>query len=142
MTKEQINELLANIISSHASPSGRAASKKTALKLTMSAIECQIENTVGDTYTLMKTALSECGTILEENVEYGMISGIILSGFANMNPAFLQFWIEGTSIHLVANAKEGLIKQHTAEGAIETFKSALANAKVSYITSNLPGSHP
>jgi predicted esterase len=77
----------------------------------------------------MRTALSECGTILEENIEDGIISGVILSGAANMNPAFLLLKADGTSIHLAVNEKDGLIKQHTAERAIDAFKSAFANAK-------------
>lgn len=89
--------------------------------------EDQAEHAAGDAYALMKTALSTYGTILEENTEDGTISGVILSEAANMNPAFLLLWIEGTSIHLAANAKEGLIKQHTAERAVDVFKSALAD---------------
>ena len=129
MMNGQINDLLANIISMYAPQFGRTITKKVALNLAMTAIECQIENTSGDTYALMRTALSECGTILEENIEDGIISGVILSGAANMNPAFLLLKADGTSIHLAVNAKEGLINQHTAERAIDAFKSAFANAK-------------
>lgn len=46
-----------------------------------------------------------------------------------MNPAFLLLWIEGETIHLTASAKEGLIKQHTAERAVDTFKAALSCAR-------------
>ena len=121
MMNGQINDLLANIISMYAPQFGRTITKKVALNLAMTAIECQIENTSGDTYALM--------TILEENIEDGIISGVILSGAANMNPAFLLLKADGTSIHLAVNAKDGLIKQHTAERAIDAFKSAFANAK-------------
>lgn len=131
MTKEQINEQLSSIISMYAPAFGRVITKKAALNLAMTAIECQVENVAGDTYALMKTALSKCGTILEENMEDGIISGVILSGAANMNPAFLLLRAEGTNIHLAANAKEGLIKQHTAEQAVDAFKSALANLESS-----------
>lgn len=129
MMKEQVNDLLSNIISMYAPRFGRAVTKKVALNLAMTAIACQIETTAGDTYALARTALSECGIILEENLEDGIISGVILSGAANMNPAFLLLRVEGTSIHLTANAKEGLIKQHTAERAIDAFKLALANTE-------------
>ena len=46
-----------------------------------------------------------------------------------MNPAVVLLWIEGNDIHIKATAKEGLIKQHTAEKAIEIFKSAFAAAE-------------
>jgi hypothetical protein len=42
-----------------------------------------------------------------------------------MNPSFAVLWIEGNTIGIKASAKEGLIKQHTAEGAVEIFESAL-----------------
>jgi len=53
------------------------------------------------------------------------ISGVIFAGTANMNPSFAVLWIEGNTIGIKASAKEGLIKQHTAEGAVEIFESAL-----------------
>ena len=103
MTERQINELLANIISMYAPKFGRTITKKA--------------------------AFSECGTIFEENIKDCIIAGVILSGTANRNPAFLLLWIEDDNIHLTASAKEGLIKQHTAERAVEAFKSDLARAK-------------
>lgn len=129
MTEEQINELLASMISMYAPKCGRVITKKVALKLTLSCVEEQIKNIGEHTYALAKTAFSECGTIFEENVQDRIIAGVILSGAANMNPAFLLLWIEGDNIHLTARAKEGLIKQHTAERAVAAFKSALARAK-------------
>lgn len=91
MEKEQINGLLSDIISTYAPRFGRGITKKAALNLAMTAIECQIKNTAGDTYAAMKTALSECGTILQENIDDGIIAGVILSGAANMNPAFFCY---------------------------------------------------
>lgn len=125
MTEEQVNELLAGMISMYAPKFGRSMNRKVALKLAMSRVEEQVRTVGGDTYALAKTAFSECGAILEENPEDHIIAGVILSGVANMNPAFLLLRIEGDTIHLAASAKEGLIKQHTAERAVEAFKSAL-----------------
>lgn len=129
MTEEQINESLAGIISMYAPKFGRVITKKVALKLAMSRVEEQIRNVGEHTYILAKTAFSECGTIFEENIKDYIIAGVIFSGTANMNPAFLMLWIEGDNIHLAASAKEGLIKQHTAERAVEAFKSALSRAE-------------
>lgn len=127
MANKGVNELLADIISTYAPQFGRAITD--ALNLAMTAIECRVENTAGDTYASMRAALSECGTILEESIEDGIISGVIFSGAANMNPAFILLRAEGTGIHIAASAKEGLIKQHTAERAIDAFKSTLAAAE-------------
>lgn len=129
MTEEQINELLASIISIYAPKFGSTISRKAALKLAMSRVEEQIGDVGEHPYTLAKTVFSECGTVLEENTKDYRIAGVILSGTANMNPAFLLLWIEGDYIRLTASAKEGLIKQHTAERAVEAFKSALARAE-------------
>lgn len=124
MTKEQINELLANVISTYSPQFGKAIAKKAALKLVTSTVEDKIEKANGSIYALAKDAFSACGTILEENKASGVLAGVILSGAAGMNPAFVLLWIEGDTMHIEASAKEGLIKQHTAEKAIEKFKSA------------------
>ena len=128
MTNDQMNDLLADIISMYAAPHGRTAAKatkKTALKLVASSVADTIENIPHSTYETAKRTLFECGTILEEDAVESTISGIIMSGSLNMNPAFVVIWADGTCMHIKASAKEGLIKQHTAEKAIAIFKSAL-----------------
>ena len=127
MTAEQTNELLANIISTYAPQFGRALTKGATLKLATLSVEDQLENITGSAYALAKAAFSECGTILEDSIEESRIAGVILSGVANMNPAFVLLWIEHNTIHIKASAKEGLIKQRTAEKAIGIFKLALVN---------------
>ena len=128
MTNDQMNDLLADIISMYAAPHGRMAAKvtkKTVLKLVTSSVADTIENIPHSTYETAKCTLFECGTILEEDAVENTISGIIMSGSLNMNPAFVVIWADGTCMHIKASAKEGLIKQHTAEKAIAIFKSAL-----------------
>ena len=129
MTTEQTNELLANIISTYAPQFGRSCTKWVALKLATFSVEDILENITGSTYELAKTTLSECGMILEESVADHAIAGVILSGIANMNPAFVLLRTEGNRVHIKACAKEGIIKQHTAERAIEFFKSTFATVE-------------
>lgn len=126
MTTEQMNELLADIISTYAPRFGRSLNKRVVLKLVTLSVEEELENITGDSYVLAKTALSECGIILEESVADHTIAGVVMSGAANMNPAFVVLRIEDGRVHVKASAKEGLNKQHTAEKAIQIFKSALA----------------
>jgi len=112
----------------YAAPHGRMAAKatkKAVLKLVTSSVADTIENIPHSTFETAKRALFECGNILEEDTVENTISGIIMSGSLNMNPAFVVIWADGTFIHIKASAKEGLIKQHTAEKAIAIFKSAL-----------------
>ena len=125
MREKEINELLSKIISMYAPAFGRGITEKAAQKLAASSVEREIQSTSGDAYTQAQAALCKCGTILEENSADKIISGIIFAGVANMNPAFVVLWIEGGTIHIKASAKEGLIKQHTAERAVEVFESAL-----------------
>lgn len=125
MTNKEMDELLSNIISMYAPAFGREVTKKVAQKLALSSIEREIQSMGGDTYTQAKAALCKCGTILEENSADKIISGIISEGIANMNPSFVVLWIECNTIHIKASAKEGLIKQHTAERAVKIFESAL-----------------
>lgn len=125
MIEEQINELLADIFSTYAPQFDISFNKKIALRLATLSVEDLLENIIGNGYTLAKTALSECGTVLEESDH--TIAGVILSGAANMNPAFVLLRVEDNNIYIRATAKEGLIKQHTAEKAIEIFKSAFAS---------------
>lgn len=125
MTDREIDELLADIISSYALPTGRKAARKTALKLPTFHVESNLENINGDAYMLANTALGNCGKILEEDRNNKMISGVIYSGTAKMNPAFVELQVRGKTVHIRARAKEGLIKQHTAQRAIEMFTSAL-----------------
>lgn len=125
MTNKEMDELLADVISTYASTFGKSLTKKVAQKLAASAIENQIQNINGDAYALAKAALSQCGTILEENSSDKIISGVILAGIANMNPAFIVLWVQDNTILIKASAKEGLIKQHTAEQAVKIFEAAL-----------------
>lgn len=127
MTEEQINELFANIISAYAPPFGKSINKRIALKLATSSVEDLFENITENSYALAKTTLSECGTILEES--HNTIAGVIPSGAANMNPAFLLLRTEHNNIHIKVCAKEGVIKQHAAEKAIKIFKLALSAAE-------------
>lgn len=61
---------------------------------------------------------------------YPTVSGVIGSGFFNMNPAIVHAEIIGIdgeicSVILTGAAKEGLIKQHTAEKAINRLSEHL-----------------
>ena len=61
---------------------------------------------------------------------YPLLKALVKSGFLNMNPAVVYFEIlDGDStaceVTVTAAAKEGLIKQHTAEKAVQRVVSAL-----------------
>lgn len=124
MTEEQIQALLAGIISAYGPRFGRALTRETAKRLALAEAEDRIESKTGGAFAAARTALAVCGTILEERED--VIAGVILSGAANRNPACLLLRIEGDAVHVRAFAKEGLIKQHTAERAAAAFRAAFA----------------
>lgn len=128
MTNKEIDEILSGIISKYAPEFGRGISKKAALKLATSGMESKIQAINGDAYAQANAALRKCGKILEADRDNKMISGVILAGIANMNPAFVVLQIECNTVYIKASAKEGLIKQHTAEQAVKIFESAFNDA--------------
>lgn len=127
MRQEEINQLLAEIISMYApSASAQKGSRWAALKLPTSSIEDQIP-IASLPCGAVKAAFAGCGTILKD--ERDSLAGVIFAGSMNMNPAFMIVWPEDGILHIIAQAKEGLIKQHTAEKAIQKFKAALSLLK-------------
>lgn len=73
------------------------------------------------------SVLTKIGTLESEtgaNAPYPMLKAVVGSGFFNLNPAIVYFEIlEGDAssceVTITAAAKEGLVKQHTAEKAVE-----------------------
>lgn len=125
---EATSELLADIISEYAPQFGRGMTRKVALKLALSSAEAKIEQIRGCTYALAKTAFSECGTILEEREGDNILAGVVMAGFSNLNPCFVLLQAADGCVHIKASAKEGLIKQNTAQQAIAALQDALIRA--------------
>ena len=122
MDQEEVNQLLAEIISIYAPGSGKKSAKWVASKLPMSSVEEEIFiGSLPD--AAVKAAFVRCGMILKEG--QGALCGVIPAGAMDMNPAFVIVWIENHVLHILAQAKEGLIKQHTAEKAIQKLRAAL-----------------
>lgn len=124
MENNQINEILSDMISAYATPGiGRAAIAKVASKLATSCIEQSFDTAGG--FEAAKAALSKCGTVLGESGGE-LVCGVTASGFGNANPCYMLIFAKDGKINVKAYAKEGLIKQHTAEKALQAFKNALA----------------
>ena len=68
-------------------------------------------------------ALQKVGKIIE--VKEDDASGVVMAGKANMNPAYVILHQENGKVLIMATAKEGLIKQHTAAGAISKIRQSL-----------------
>lgn len=123
MENEKINELLSEIISQYAGKLGASAAKGVAKKLPFFSAEASLS--VPNAYNKCIAAANICGELLDTDTENQMLIVLIQSGFGNMNPALLAAKIWENTVYIKAIAKEGLIKQHTAEKALHMFASAI-----------------
>lgn len=127
MEKEQISEILADMLMAYTSPGlGRAAVKKAAAKIATTEISDSAEIKGENAFEAVRDAFSQCGTVLGTSGDK-MLCGVILSGAAAMNPCYFIITAEGNRAEIRAYAKEGLIKQHTAEKAVKALKEAIDN---------------
>lgn len=85
-----------------------------------------------DTVTRCYETLTELGepTASEEAVDHPRLQAVIGSGFMRLNPAVVEIDVKPTGsaasqVSVRASAKEGLIKQHTAEKAVRRVVEAL-----------------
>lgn len=122
MSQEEVENLLAEILAIYAPSNAKKSVRWVTRKLPTTSIEEHIP--LGSLpYAAVKAAFTRCGMLLKEKPN--ALAGVILAGSMDMNPAFVAAWTEDQTLHIIAQAKEGLIKQHTAERAIEKFKTAL-----------------
>ena len=122
--KEKINTILCDALSDCANLVGGNSFllRKIHSKLPTEAVHMNIEN--GD-FLLVSQLLNAIGNILQFDEENQVCTAVVGSGFANMNPALVVAMIEDQTLYLAAYAKEGLIKQHTAEKALKNIVDSL-----------------
>ena len=126
MNSELINELLGDAFKKSTGFSGTAANLLYSKVLPVFTAEQHISDISKQE---LETVLAEAGEILERSDEDNTITVIVYAGIDDMNPAVIVAKInEDNSAELAAYAKEGLIKQHTAEDALQKvfhYKNAL-----------------
>lgn len=124
MNQNIMDELLAVIISQYGGVIGAPAARKAAQKLNSASVDEQIVLD-GNAYEQVINALERSGSVLELQEDEKTAAAVIMAGAAGMNPAIVVIRAEGNTVWIKATAKEGLIKQHTAEKAIKKLKEAL-----------------
>lgn len=77
------------------------------------------------TFIQLRDRLLGNGKIIEEDFDKQIYVISVLAGAANMNTAVIGVKLVNQELHFAAYAKEGLIKQHTAEKAIEKLLKVL-----------------
>lgn len=78
------------------------------------------------TFVQLRDSLLGLGRILEEDFENKIYVISIAAGVADRNAAVVAVRLSGDSLDFAGYAREGLIKQHTAEKAIEKVCTAIS----------------
>lgn len=73
----------------------------------------------------LRDVLLQIGHITQENISARQYVVTMGAGFLKSNIAFLALGLDGDKLYVSVNAKEGLINQHTCEGAINELKKYL-----------------
>ena len=104
--------------------------KKDLVSKLKSLIRLKEENIYNDeieiqpmSFNQLRDKLIGKGTILDEDFEKQIYTINIMSGFANQNTATIAIKLTGNKLELAGYAREGIIKQHTVEKAVEVLKN-------------------
>lgn len=104
--------------------------KKELVSKLKSLIRLKEENIYNDeieiqpmSFNQLRDKLIGKGTILDEDFEKQIYTINIMSGFANQNTATIAIKLTGNKLELAGYAREGIIKQHTVEKAVEVLKN-------------------
>ena len=71
------------------------------------------------------------GSILYEDLEHQVYVAAIRSGFADMGHAVVALQLQGNTLNILGYAKEGIIKQHICEKALQKLVATIQGKKVS-----------
>ncbi len=120
-TEDYINDLLCSAISEYGTENCKLTKKlikKVTAKLSTQFVKAVFD---GITYYQVLNAITNAGgTVLNQNDENMECTAVVFSGALNMNPAFIAVKAENDKTYIASYAKEGIIKQHTAEKAVDT----------------------
>ena len=104
--------------------------KKELVSKLKSLIRLKEENIYNDeieiqpmSFNQLRDKLIGKGTILDEDFEKQIYTINIMSGFANQNTATIAIKLTGNKLELAGYAREGIIKQHSVEKAVEVLKN-------------------
>lgn len=116
--KAELNKELTRALRQYGADYGFAITDKNIEKLIEAAVFDEIHlNRCGG--KLLAETLMKFGKVLEQSDDEKSYIAIVRAGVANMNYALLALKLDGEDISIAAVAKEGLIKQGTAKGAVE-----------------------
>lgn len=85
---------------------------------------------VGDSpFKSVRDAAVDAGTMLLEDELAGVVLSMLKGGAGGMAPVILAAVVKGGVVTLGAYSKEGLIHQHAAKRAVESFETSLSTMK-------------
>ena len=104
--------------------------KKELVSKLKSLIRLKEENIYNDEIEIQTMSFNQLrdnligkGKIIDEYFEKQIYTINIMSGFANQNTATIAIKLTGNKLELAGYAREGIIKQHTVEKAVEVLKN-------------------
>ena len=77
----------------------------------------------GITMEHLRRTIASCGNILEANIKEQFFIAVIPTGRMSATRALVAMVIQNNTVQFAAYAKEGLIKQHLAQTAIDSIKN-------------------
>jgi hypothetical protein len=101
---------------------------KVAKLLPSISFSSKVEVANKDNFELCINTLSKYGTLVETDEDSQTIIAVVGSGISNLNPTAVVIKIIDNTVYAIATAKEGLIKQHSAEKAVKQFFDMLMGA--------------
>ena len=125
-TEEYINNLLCSLISEYSRVNGKLTQKlvyKITSKLSTQSVKAVFDE--ADYYQVLQAIINVGGNIFSKDDEKQECTAIVYSGALNMNPAFIALKSDCDKTYIAAFAKEGIIKQHTAQKAIDSIFNAI-----------------
>lgn len=120
MEKNKNDKLLLKLVKKY-----KAADCKTSSEKIMKDISSVTVLDTKISIAQIRDVLLSIGSIIEEDMGGNSYAVEIKAGVTNANVALVLITLDETTLYLSAYAREGLIKQHTAEKAIQKINRVL-----------------
>lgn len=128
MNESKMDELLVGALREYGLGLADKAIEKAVKRLPTEAVSRVVE-VEGLAPLKLRDALVLVGKVLEESDDCRTYVVMVGAGVAKANPAIVAIILDEKRVMMKAYAKEGLIKQHTAEKALDAIEEELLKAE-------------
>lgn len=126
MEKTSLQEYLTEGLRKYGVDQGFVVTDKSIAKLLKGAVKEKLLIKACSQKQITEAIIKCSGKVLEQTEEQRRFITVVGAGVANLNVAFVALEVNDDGIEIEAVAKEGLIKQNTANKAINAIKKQLA----------------